>query len=223
MIQCIQSYKFSAIYAPPESPPRAAIRGRTSLSGSGVLEADRLRNAIRECLVDGGKHRHYRARGGSVSQSLNNRKQLRERKLTLPRLDFRALRVLEVHRNVVHEVVTVGIAEHLAPQRTGLFEVDYRSPVRSSSRSIMNAALTLGDLAEVRLRGAEEDLVLDLLVRLRLVLERRDAALVVRPRALVRDRHRAVPLEVRHGRDWGVNWDLVVVHTKAVAGAEPDA
>ena len=145
MIQCIQSYKFSTIYAPPENPPSSVTRERMSRSSSGVLEADclrgrleldrlhlrradRLRNAIRERLVDGGEHRHYRGRGGSVSQSLNNRNQLRERKLTLPRLDFGALRVLEVHRNVVHEVVPVGIAEHLAPQRTGLLEVDCTVP-----------------------------------------------------------------------------------------------
>ena len=76
--------------------------------------------------------------------------------------------------------------------------------------------LTLGDLAQVGLRSAEPDLVLDVLVRLRLVLQRDNAALVVRTRALVVERHRAVPLEVRHRGDGCVHWQLTVVHTETV-------
>ena len=58
--------------------------------------------------------------------------------------------------------------------------------------------------------------MLDRLVQLRLVRKWHDAALVVRARALVRDRHEAVPLEVRDGRDGRVDGDLRVVHAETV-------
>ena len=75
----------------------------------------------------------------------------------------------------------------------------------------------LCDLAEVCLCSAEEDLVLDRLIQLGLVHERHDAALVVRARGLVVDRHETVPLEVRNGRDRCVDWQLAVVDTETVA------
>ena len=76
---------------------------------------------------------------------------------------------------------------------------------------------TLGDLAEVDVGMTEPDLVLDSLVRLGLVRQRDEAALVVRPVALVVERHETVALEVRNWDNGRVNWELLVVDTETVA------
>ena len=59
--------------------------------------------------------------------------------------------------------------------------------------------------------------MLDVLVRLRLVLERQDAALVVRARALVVERHESVALEVRNGCDRRIDRQLAVVRAQTMA------
>ena len=75
---------------------------------------------------------------------------------------------------------------------------------------------TLSDLAEVGLSGAKEDLVLDVLVRLRLVAEWCDGALVVGTRALVVECHETVALEVRDWRNGRIDGELGVIDTETV-------
>lgn len=64
---------------------------------------------------------------------------------------------------------------------------------------------------------AEPRLVLNLLVRLRLVLEGNQAALIVRARTLADERHGTVTLEVRDRCNGCVDWQLVVVRTQTVS------
>lgn len=76
--------------------------------------------------------------------------------------------------------------------------------------------LTLGDLAQVSLSSADEDLVVDVLIRTLLVRKRGDRADVVRPRALANERHRTSTLEVSDGSDRRVDGELVVVCAETV-------
>ena len=76
--------------------------------------------------------------------------------------------------------------------------------------------LTLCDEAQVDVGVAEPRLVLDLLVRPRLVRQRNEAALVVGARSLVVDGHETIALEVRDWRNGRVDGELGVVDTETV-------
>ena len=109
-------------------------------SRSSVLEADRLRrglrlerlhlgradrgrDAVRERLVDRREHRDCATGLVSITNLKKRRGRGKERR-TLACLDLGALRVLEVHGDVVHEVLAVRVAEDLLVQRARLLEVD---------------------------------------------------------------------------------------------------
>jgi len=112
--------------------------------------------------------------------------------------DLLGLDSADMSSDVADVMLLLRVVEHLLPESAGLLEVKFAN----------SAELVAGI--------ADELLVLGILVRLLLVSQRRDRALIVGTRTLVVVGGGTVALEVGDGDDRCVNGQLLVVHTQTV-------
>jgi len=126
----------------------------------------------------------------------------------LPSLDLGTLDLSKVTSDVIDVGLTFLVTPDLAPESTGLFKVKFTdlaqvSPSTIDEVLVRNIALTVTNTA----------IDMALLTR---ISQRLDAALVVRPVALVNEGHGAIALEVGNGANGSVHGELGVVCSETV-------
>jgi len=126
----------------------------------------------------------------------------------LPGFDFWAPDLTEVRSNILDVGFTFLVGPDLLPESTRLFKVEL-SDLTQISPSTIDEVLVLGITFKVA--NTTIDMALPTSISQRL-----DAALVIRPVALVNEGHGTIALEVGDRDNGSVDWELGVVCSETV-------